>query len=115
MMLARGDELATIEDSLCGCSLRFQDRPIRDLAIPFDQRRDWSALSDHDLKQFPDSIRDRAVMAVDQQQFAFVVGLFGVTCKMNLAYAGQRKVGQILQRRVAMIGGGYEDIVDVEQ
>src|SRR6516164_8677249 len=112
MTLARRDELATIKDGLCSCGLCFQDRPIRDLAIPFDPRRDWSALSDHDLKQFPDGIRDGSVMAVDQEQLALVVDLFGVTCEMDLVDRSQRKVGQILQWRETMIGGRHKNVVD---
>ena len=64
---------------------------------------------------FQTGIRDRAVMAVDQQQVALVVGLFGMTGQMNLPDMRQRKVGQIVQRREAVVGGGHEDVVDVEQ
>ena len=58
-----------------------------------DQCRNRPAPRDHDLEQFPDGIRDRPVMAVDQQHFALVVALFGMTGEMNLADIGQGKAG----------------------
>src|SRR5450631_4620887 len=93
---------AAVEDRLRRGGLGFEDRPVGDVAVPFDQGWNRAAPRDHDLEQFPDSIRDRTVMAVDQQRRALVVGLFGMTGEMNLAYASERKVGQIVQRRETM-------------
>src|ERR1700730_3340978 len=109
------DDLAAIEDRLRGGRLGLEDRPVGDVAVPFDQGWNRAAPRDHDLEQFPDGIRDRAVMAVDQQQVALVIGLFGMTGEMNLADESERKVGQIVQRRETVIGSRHEDVVDVEQ
>src|ERR1700726_1996330 len=109
------DGVATVEDFLRGSRLGFEDRPVGDVAVPLDQRRNRPAPRDYDFEQFPDGICDRTVMAVDQQQVALIVGLFGVTGEMNLTDTGERKVGQIVQRRETVIGGGHEYVVDVEQ
>ena len=106
---------ASIEDRLGRGRLGFQDRPIGNLAVPFDQRRNGAAALDHDLEQLPHGVRNRTVMAVDEQQIALVVALLGMAGKVNLADPRERKVGEIVQRREAMIGRGYEDVVDVEQ
>src|SRR5260221_3531363 len=108
------DGVAAVEDRLRRGGLGFEDRPVGDVAVPFDQGWNRAAPRDHDLEQFPDGIRDRTVMAVDQQQVALVVGLFCMTGEMNLADTGQRKIGQIVQRRETVIGRGHEDVVDVE-
>src|SRR6202041_2738831 len=97
--------LAAIEDRLRGGCLGFEDRPVGDAAVPLDQRGYRPASRAHDLEYFPDGIRDRPVMAVDQQQFALVVGLFGMTGEVNLADLRQGEVGQIVECREAVIGG----------
>src|SRR5882724_5392608 len=107
--------LAAVEDRPRRGCLCFQDRPVRDIAVPLHQRRDRSALPDDDLEQFPYGVCDRAIMTVDQQYVSLVVVLFGMTGEMNLADARERKIREIFARREAVIGGGYEDIVDVEQ
>ena len=118
-MLKRHDDLPTgvtaIEDRLRGGRFGLQDRPIRDLAVPLDQRRDGTTARDDDLVELPHGIRDRAVMAVDQQQIAFVVALLGMAGEMDLADARQRKVGEILRGGETVIGRGDEHVVDVEQ
>src|SRR5216683_7150592 len=107
--------MAAVEDRLRGRRLGFEDRPVGEIAVPLDQRRNRPAPRDHDLEEFPNGIRDRTIMAVDQQQVALVIGLFGMAGEMNLADTCERKVGQIVQRRETVIGSGHEDIVDVEQ
>src|SRR5882724_13321144 len=91
--------LAAVEDRLRRGRLCFQDRPVRDIAVPLHQRRDRSALSDDDLEQFPYGVCDRAVVTVDQQRSSLVVGLFGVTGEMNLADAREWKVREIFACR----------------
>ena len=88
-----------VEDRLGGGRLRLQHRPIRDVAVPLDERRDRPAPTDDDLEQLPDRVGDRAVVAVDEQKIALVVGLLGVPGKMDLADMVERKVGEIVVRR----------------
>ena len=90
-------------------------RPFGNVAVPFDQRRDRPRLRDDDLEQVPDRVGDRPVVAVDEQGVAFVVALFGMSGEMDLADRRERKIGQIVERREAVIGRRHEDIVDVEQ
>jgi hypothetical protein len=52
-------------------------------------------------------------MAVDQQQFSLVASLFGMTCEVNLANGRQRKLGQILLWREAVISRGDEDLPEL--
>ena len=87
----------------------------RDVAVPFDERRDRSALADHDLEELPDRVGDRPVVAVDQQKIALVVLLLGMSGQMDLADLVERKIGKIGECRKAMVGGRHEDVVDVEQ
>jgi len=105
----------TIEDRLGRGRLGLQHRPVRNFAVPFDQRRDSAAARDDDLVQVPHGIRDRPVMAVDQQQVAFIVALLGMTGEMDLADTRQRKIREIVERGETMIGRRHEHIVDVEQ
>src|SRR6201985_3924525 len=74
-----------------------QNGPIRNVAVPFDQRWYWAAAGDHDLIKSPHGISDRAVMAVDQEQVAFVVALFGVPGQMDLSNLRERKIGEIVE------------------
>ena len=73
------------------------------------------APADDDLVELPDRVGDRPVMAVDQQRVAFVVGLLGMSGEMDLADLRQREIGEIVERREAVVGRRDEDIVDVEQ
>ena len=104
-----------VEDRLRGSRLRLEHRPVGDVAVPLDERRDRSAPADDDVEELPDRVGDRAVMAVDQQKIALVVGLLGVSGEMDLADMFERKIGEIVERGEAVIGGRDEDIVDVEQ
>src|SRR5260221_4897807 len=54
-------------------------------------------------------------MTVDEQAIAFVVDLLGMSGQMNLADMLDREIGEIVERRVAMVGRGNEDVVDIEQ
>ena len=98
-----------------GRSLRFKDRPIRDIAVPFNQRRYRAATRDDDLVEFPDGVPDRPVVAIDQQTLAFVVALLGVTRKMNFTYLVEWKVCQLVERGIAMVGRRHEDVVDIKK
>ena len=109
------DDVTSIKDRLRGGRLGFQDRPIRDLAVPFDQGRNCAAAPDDGFEQHPHGIGDGAVVAVDQQRLVLIVLLPGMTGEVNLTNARKRKVSEILQRRETVIGGGNEHIIDVEQ
>ena len=104
-----------VEDRLRGGSLRLEHGPVGNVAVPFDKRRDRAASADHDVEELPDRVGDRAVMAVDQQKVALVVRLLGMPGEMDLAHMLERKIGEIGERGVAVIGGRDEDVVDVEQ
>src|SRR5258708_19965955 len=88
--------MAAVEDRLRGRRLGFEDRPVGEITVPLDQRRNRPAPRDHDLEEFPDGIRDRTIMAVDQQQVALVIGLFGMAGEMNLADTSAPKLAQIV-------------------
>src|SRR5215475_7058773 len=105
------NRVASIEDSLRGGSFSFQNGPIRDLAVPLDQRRNCAAASDDGLEQLPHGIGNGTVVAVDEEQVAFVISLLGMAREVNLANAREGKFRQILQSGEAMIGGGHEDVV----
>ncbi len=98
-----------------GGGFRLETRPLRDLAVPFDQRRDRPRSGDDALEQAPNRVRDGLVVAVDEQRRPLVVALLDMSRKMNFADRGERKVGQIRARRKAVVGRRHEDIVDVEQ
>ena len=104
-----------VEDRLCGGGLRLEHGPVGDGAVPFDQRRNRPASADHDVEELPDRVGDRPVMAVDEQKIALVVRLLGMPGEMDLADMLERKIGEIGERRKAVIGGRNEDVVDVEQ
>src|SRR5690242_5960395 len=84
-----------IEDCLCGGGLRLEDWPIRDVAVPFDQRRNRTSSANHGVEKSPDGGRDRMVVAIDQQKVALVIRLFGVASQMNLTDMVHRKIGEI--------------------
>ena len=105
----------TVEDRLrCG-GFGLEHRPFRNIAVPLDKRRHRAASADDDLEELPYRIGNRAVMAVDEQKIAFVIGLFGMSRQMNLADMFDREVGEIAKRGIAVIGSRDEDVVDVEQ
>src|SRR5260221_11553434 len=66
-IIQHGDKFVTVEDCLRGGSLSSQDRPVGDLAVPLDQRRNRSASSNHGIDNFPDSFSDLAVVTVDEK------------------------------------------------
>src|SRR6202012_2609910 len=63
----------------------------------------------------PYSIGHWAVMAVNQEAVAFVVALLGMACKVDLADAIEWKIREIVQRPIAVVGGRYKDVINVEQ
>src|ERR1041385_1634860 len=110
----RWNGVTSIKDRLRSGRFGVQDRPVRNLAVPFDQRRNCAAASDDGLEQLPDWPGNGTVVAINEQRVAFIVGLFGMTGEVNLADARKREFRQILQGGEAVIGGRHEDIVDVE-
>src|SRR5258708_2888514 len=114
-VIRQSDGLVAVEDGLrCG-SLGSQDRPVGNLAVPFNQGGNRSTAPDHDLEELPQGVCDGTVVVIDEKGVSFVIGLCVVTGKMDLTDARERKVGQIIQRGEAMVSSGDEDIVDVEQ
>src|ERR1700733_3580139 len=105
----------TVEDRLRGGGFGFEHRPFRNMTVPLDQRRNRAASPDDDLEELPHRVGNRAVMAVDKQKIAFVIGLFRMSRQMYLADMFDREVGEITKRGIAVIGGRDEDVVDVEQ
>src|SRR5271156_6676843 len=105
----------TVEDRLRSGGFGLEHRPFRNIAVPLDQRRNRATSADDDLEELPYRIGDRAVMAVDKKKIALVIGLFGMSRQMYLADMFDREVGDITKRRMAVIGGRDEDVVDVEQ
>src|SRR5271163_5199082 len=99
----------TIEDRLRGGGLGFEYRPFRNIAVPLDKRWNRTASAHDDLKELPHRIGNRAVMTVDEQKIAFVIGLFGVSGQMYLAHMFDREVGEISKRGIAVIGSRDED------
>src|SRR5260221_13342027 len=79
-IIQHGDRFVTVEDCLRGGSLSSQDRPVGDLAVPLDQRRNRSASSNNDFEQFPQRVCDRAVGTVVEKQVPLVAGLFRMAC-----------------------------------
>ena len=94
-----------VENCLRGGCLRLEHGPVGNVAVPFDQCGDWPALADHDGEELPDRVGDRSVMAVDEEKVALVVRLLGVPRQVDLAHVLEWEVGEIGQRRVAVIGG----------
>src|ERR1700677_3167621 len=105
----------TVEDRLRGGGFSFEHRPFRNIAVPLDQRRNRAASADDDLEELPHRVGNRAVMAVDKQKIAFLIGLYGMSRQMYLAASFAREVGEITKRGISVIGGRDEDVVDVEQ
>ena len=94
-----------IDDRLRGVHLRFEPSPVRKVAVPLDKRRDGSALADDDVKELPHVVGDRTVMAVNEQKLALVIRLLGMAGEVNLADVLKRKIGEIVERGKAMVGG----------
>src|SRR5215470_8865136 len=104
-----------IDDCLRGVYLRFEPRPVRKVAVPFDERRDGAALADDDVEELPYGVSDRTVMAVNEQKLALVIGLLGMAGKVDLTDVLQWEIGEIVERGKAMVGGRNKHVVDVEQ
>src|SRR5215470_10441753 len=104
-----------IDDCLRGVYLRFEPRPVRKVAVPFDERRDGSALADDDVEELPYGVSDRTVMAVNEQKLALVIRLSGMAGEVNLTDVLERKIGEIVERGKAVVGGRNEHVADVEQ
>src|SRR5882724_10354189 len=104
-----------IENCLCCLRLGAQHGPFRNAAVPFDQRRDGSAPRDHALEKVPDRVGHLPIVAVDQEQIAFVVGLLGMPGEMDFPDMAQREVSEIACSGIAVIRRGYEGIVYIEQ
>src|SRR5215207_9749674 len=105
----------TVEDRLRRGGLGLEHRPVGDGAVPLDQRWNRAATADYDIEELPHRVCDRPVVTVDQKKFTLIVRLLGVPGEMDLADMLQRKIGEVVEGGKPVIGGGDEDVVDVEQ
>src|SRR5262245_50289625 len=94
-----------IDDCLRSVRLGFEPSPVRKLAVPFDKRRDGSVLADDDVEELPYGVSDRTVMAVNEQNLALVIRLSGMAGEVNLTNVLKRKIGEIVARGKAVVGG----------
>src|SRR5262249_27835670 len=114
MDLSRHETLQmAIDDRLRGVRLRFEPSPVWKVAVPFDKRRDGSALADDDVNELPYSVGDRTVMAVNEQKLALVIRLSGMAGEVNLTDMLKRKIGEIVERGKAVVGSRNEHVADV--
>src|SRR5262245_40449013 len=104
-----------IDNRLRGVRLRLERKPVRKVAVPFDKRRDGSALADDDVEELPYGLSDRTLMPVNAQKLALVIGLLGMAGEVNLTNVLQREIGEIVERGKAMIGSRNQQVADVEQ
>src|SRR5215471_6024158 len=104
-----------INDRLRGVCLGFEPSPVRKVAVPFHERRDGSALADDEIEELPHGVGDRTVVAINEQKLALVIRLLGMAGEVNLTDVLKRKIGEIVARGKAMVGGRNEHVVDVEQ
>jgi hypothetical protein len=72
-------------------------------------------LADNDVEELPHGVGDRTVMAVNEQKLALVIRLLCMAGEVNLTDVLKRKIGEIVERCKAMVGGRNEHVVDVEQ
>ena len=67
------------------------------------------------LVQLPHRVTDLPVVGVDQERPAVGIGFHGVAGEMDLPHAVQGEGIQVGLRAVPEVGGGYVDVVDVQQ
>src|SRR5215813_14156249 len=101
-----------IDDRLRGVRLRVEPSPLRKVAVPFDERRDGSALADDDVEELPYGVSDRTVMAVNEQKLALVIRLSGMAGEVNLTDVLERKIGEIVERGKTVVGSRNKYIDD---
>src|SRR5258708_13063318 len=104
-----------IDDRLRGVRLCVEPSPVRKVAVPFHERRDGAALADDEVEELPHRVGDRTVMAVNEQKLALVIRLLGMAREVNLTDVLKRKIGEIVARAKAMVGGRNEPVVDAYQ
>src|SRR5260221_6851053 len=105
----------TIQDRLCCHGFGLEHGRVGNLAIPYDESRNRPAPAGNDVEESPHRSGNRAVMAVDEKPCAVVVRLFGMPRKVDFTDPFEREIRQVVERRESVIGGGNEDVVDVEQ
>src|SRR6266481_5587934 len=103
------------ENRLRGASLGLQHRPFGDVAVPLDKCWKRPPASDDNLEQVPDASRHLPVVAVDEQEVSFVIGLFGMTREMDLTHVLERENVEIVERGIALVCRRNDDIVHVEK
>src|SRR5579863_6848544 len=111
----RGTLPMAIDNCLRGVRLRLEPSPVREVAVPFHERRDRSALADDEVEELPHGVGDWTVMTVNEQRLALVIHLSGMAGEVNLADVMKREIGEIIARGEAMVGGRNEYVADVEQ
>src|SRR5258708_36680561 len=87
-----------VQDRLRGASLGLQHGPFGDVAVPFDKRWKRPPASNNNREQVPDALRHLPVMAVDEEEFSLVIGLFGMTRQMDLAHGLEREIVELVER-----------------
>src|SRR5258706_14471250 len=105
----------TIHDGLCRHGLGLEYGPIGNLAVPFHEGRNRPATGEDDVEESPHRIGNRAIMAVDEKAFAFVVRLFGMPGKVDFTHPFEQEIRKVIERKEARIGGGNEYVVDADQ
>src|SRR5258706_15579182 len=79
------DDGVAIDDRL-GCGgFGFENRPVGDVAVPLNQGRNRPDPRNDGLEQLPDLSRNGRVVAVDQQEGALIVRVFGMAGQMDFA------------------------------
>src|SRR5258708_32159265 len=99
-VIRQSDGLVAVEDGLRGGSLGSQNRPVGNLAVPFNQSGNGSTAPGHDLEELPHGVSDRPVGAIGEQEVSFVIRLCVVAGKMELADGPAAKTGQIIRRGI---------------
>ena len=104
-----------VEDALRPRGFRGEDGPGGHVVVPLDQRRACADPADQLIVERPDRVADGPVMGVDQERGAIDVLGPRMAGEMDLADCVHREGVEIILRGCAVVDGGDEDVVDVEQ
>ena len=72
-------------DRLGPFGFRLQRRPIRNVGIPFDQRRHGACPAQRVCVERPHDVIDRAIVRIDQQLAVMLIGFACMARQMDLA------------------------------
>src|SRR5260370_38276755 len=93
-----------IDDRLRGVRLCFEPSPVRKVAVPFHERRDGAALADDEAEELPHRVADGRAMAVNDQNPALSIRLWGRPRRRNLPSLRTRKNAQVAARAKPRLG-----------